>query len=204
MSWLIMAPDRSDDEALTNSSQVARWTASHASKPRTLTGADATRAALEAHIGDVGGVAFFGHGDHDRLFDADRPPGEAGPALLDSDNVSILKGRWFHAFACMSGLHLGELARSNGAAVYVGYRQNLNVSFPSVLPERVQEAFIRVVTSTTFALADGVRNAAELQRAASRAADALVDLLLAAELPFEGEMAVHILSQQLVDAMCVV
>src|SRR4051794_19445099 len=108
--WLIVAPERPDDEALAATAWIARETAARApSASATLLGIGAVRAAFEQHLAasaDLSGLAFFGHGKEDRLFDADRAAQAEGPALLDRDNIARLRGFWVHAFACWSGKQL--------------------------------------------------------------------------------------------------
>lgn len=116
--WLVVSPERPDDEALAVTAWIARETIARAPiAPAILAGAGAVRAAFERHLADVAGpagLAFFGHGSEDRLFDADRPALANGPALLDRDNVGRLRGFWVHAFACWSGRQLAAHADRAG------------------------------------------------------------------------------------------
>jgi hypothetical protein len=172
----------------------------------TLTGAQAVRAALEARVSEspnLTGLAFFGHGGEDRLFDADRAPAMDGPALLDRTNVGLLRRCWIHAFACSSGKTLADQAIANGIAIYVGYRCALDVGW--AFPPPAEREFVDLVTCTTLALLAGERDERALRRQVSRAADQFVDAL--GSLPdgdtWRGWMWLHALAQQLVDDMVV-
>lgn len=205
--WLVVAPERPDDDALAATAWIARETMARASiAPMMLTGIDAVRAAFEQRLkesAELAGLAFFGHGAEDRLFDADRPALAKGPALLDLDSVGRLRGFWVHAFACWSGKQLAAHALAQGVAIYVGYQRPLDAGWefpPSAAPE-----FIELVTSVTFALLMGDRDERSIRARASRAAD---NFFLALEaLPDEqrtrGWMWLHALAQQLVDDMIV-
>lgn len=205
--WLLVAPERDLDEALARTAWIARETAARAAtSPIILAGTGAVRAALEQHLlgtAALSGLAFFGHGAEDRLFDADRPEKEDGPALLDGDNVGRLQGLWVHAFACWSGKQLAKEAVERGVTIYVGYNRPLDAGWqfpPSAAPE-----FLDLVTCTTLALQEGERDERALLARASRAADAFVLQLeaLPDEVRTRGWMWLHALAQQLVDNMIV-
>jgi hypothetical protein len=206
-AWLVVAPERADDAALSSSAWIARATIRRAPvAPATLTGTDAVRAIFEQHVaGTPGltGVAFFGHGAEDRLFDADRVPQADGPGLLDSGNVALLRGCWVHAFACWSGKTLAAHAIEQGIAIYVGYRRPLDVGWSS--PPSAEREFVELVTCTTLALLAGERDERTLRAKASRAADDFVEALEA--LPdaqkSQGWLWLHALAQQLVDNLVV-
>ncbi len=205
--WLIVAPERAGADALAATAWIARETAARApSAPGTLAGVGAVRAAFEEHLAardDIVGIAFFGHGADDRLFDADRPAFADGPALLDRENLGKLRGLWVHAFACWSGKQLAAHAIAEGVAIYVSYRRPLDAGW--AFPPSAAQEFIELVTSTTLALLAGDRDERSLRVRASHAADMFVLALEA--LPDDqrtrGWMWLHALAQQLVDDMIV-
>ena len=211
MQWMIVAPHRDDDEGLGRSRWVAMETFIRVFRPASpvkvfLQNGDAIRATFEVTLQnnpDIEGLAFFGHGAEDRLFDANRPPKTNGPALLDSDNLHMLRGKWIHAFACWSGKKLAIEAVLNGISIYVGYRRPLDVGW--AFPPSATNEFKNLVTCTTRALASGERDERALQTNASRAAD---EFFIALEsIPDEhrssGWIWLHALAQQLVDDMVV-
>jgi len=121
-TWLVVAPERANDEALAATAWIARETAARAPiAPAMLTGSGAVRAAFEQRLaegGELAGLAFFGHGGEDRLFDADRAALGVGPAILDHDSVGRLRGFWIHAFACWSGKQLAADALAQGVEIF--------------------------------------------------------------------------------------
>ncbi len=155
--WLIVAPLREDDDALRTTRWIARVTAERVSpRPTLLLDVDARRARLSECLAvppSPGGVAFFGHGSDDRLFDVDRAPEADGPSLLDLENIHTCKGWWVHAFACRSGARLARAAADAGVDVYVGYQRPLDACWTP--PHGAEEAVARLVTCTTAALAAG-------------------------------------------------
>lgn len=202
--WLLVAPDRDDDEELTRSAWIAQKTIDVlAPQPTELRGQAATRAALADVVqsNQPTGVAFFGHGAEDRLFDADRAPGDPnGPALLDKHNIGMLRECWVHAFACLSGAQLAKHAVAQGVTCYVGYSKGLDVGWP--IPPLAEAEFVAMVTCTTQALLAGERDRKALQSNASAAADKLVMAL--DHIPDQHfPIGLCLLSQELVDAMIV-
>ena len=203
-AWLVIAPERADDDALRNSAWIAQCTIRCAKiAPATLAGAGAVRAAFERHVAatpGLAGLAFFGHGAEDRLFDAERAPRADGPGLLDSSNVALLRGCWVHAYACWSGKTLAAQAVEQGITIYVGYRRPLDAGW--TCPPWAEQALVDLVTCTSLALLAGERT---LRANASRAADVFVTAPEAApDAPtWPGWMWLHALSQQLVDDMVV-
>jgi len=160
-AWLVFAPSRADDDALVNSAWIAAQTVARARRPpAVIGGTGAVRAALEAHVQatpELSGLAFFGHGSTDRLFDANRAPNESdGPAAIDTDNVHLLRGCWIHAFACLSGMTLATRAVVLGAALYVGYQRPLDVGWSA--PPPAEQEFVEMVTCVTLALLEGERD----------------------------------------------
>ena len=206
-SWLVVSPLRDDDVALRATDWIARKTIECAAEtPESLLDSAATRADFERRLAEnpgLAGIAFFGHGGEDRLFGAERAPGAAGPALIDPDNVTLLRGRWVHAFACNSGQILAHLAVRSGAQIYVGYHRPLDAGWDC--PPSAEQQFLRLVTCTTLALLSGERDERTLRRTVSAAADDFFEALEA--LPDEqrsgGWLWLHALSQQLVDDMVV-
>jgi hypothetical protein len=206
-SWLVVSPQREDDEALRATAWVARKTIDHAEEPpESLLDSAATRENFERSLAEnpgLAGIAFFGHGGEDRLFSADRAPESEGPALIDPENVALLRGRWVHAFACNSGKELACHAIRSGAQIYVGYRRPLDAGWDC--PPSAEHQFIRLVTSTTLALLSGERDERTLRSKVSAAADDFFEALeaLPDDQRSKGWMWLHALSQQLVDGMVV-
>lgn len=207
LPWLVVAPQREDDESLKTSAWVAEKTCAQAAvAPRALLGERAVRATFEATLGETpcAGVAFFGHGQADRLLDAACAPGTAESALLDVDNAHRLAGCWIHAFACLSGQLLAHRAVLRGVEIYVGYHRPLDVGW--ACPPPAEERFIALATAVTLALQAGERDARTLRALASTAADSFIEALLAVPQPEEivGWMWLHKLAQDLVDSLVVV
>lgn len=209
-TWLVFAPQRSDDEALTSSAWVAEQTMARLSHrpPLVLQGAQAVRSELAAALqaqNALEGVAFFGHGGPDRLFDANRSPTDPnGPAALDTDNVALCAGRWVYAFACWSGQQLAARAVYQGVSLYVGYRVPLEVGW--TVPPPASPEFVDLVSCITAALLAGERDERTLRAKASAAADRFIEALNQipeADLP-PGWMWLHKLAQDLVDQLAVV
>lgn len=71
---------------------------------------------LEKKSFDV--VLLNGHGANDRL------AGEDGEIILDSDNISLLKGKSVHALSCQTAKKLGPAAMEAGAKAYIGYDED--------------------------------------------------------------------------------
>lgn len=202
--WLLVAPERDDDEELARSAWIAQKTTDVvAPQPTELRGQAATRQALAHQLQSnrPSGVAFFGHGAADRLFGADRAPGDpTGPAILDRANIGMLSGCWVHAFACLSGAQLAAHAAAQGVPCYVGYDQRLDVGWPIL--DFAEAEIVAMVTCTTRELLAGQRDPKALRRSASAAADALFIAL--ADMPNEQcPMFLYKLGQDLVDAMIV-
>lgn len=197
--WLVFATWAERDLALWNSHWIAQQTLRLAEvRPSIVIERDAaTREALEAALADpsLRGLALFGHGRPHAVMGSD------GREALDVENVGRLDGRWAHAVACRTGASLVHAAAAH-ADVFVGYHQSLIVEWTiEELPEELRERIARMVTATTFALVSGVRAQPDLQRRASAAADDVVAWLL--NNTEDGNLGIHILAQQLVDAMVV-
>lgn len=207
ITWLVVAPMRSDDDSLPNSEWVAQTTLRHVlSAPIVLSGETATRSNFERIVGEhqpLTGMAFFGHGAEDRLYDAERPPKATGPALLDHDNIGLLVNCWIHAFACWSGVKLAHRAVVQGVEIYVGYRRPLDVAWE--FPPSAASEFENLVTATTKSLLAGERDEHQLQANAARAADEFVLALerIPEKTRSRGWIWLHALAAQLVDDMVV-
>lgn len=203
--WLIVAPTRDDDDTLQRTAWIAtQHTRLAVEHPATLLGGAATRGGLERHVRDRGapsGIAFFGHGAADRLFDADRPPGSSEPALLDAQNLHLVEGAWVHAFACLAGVRLGELAIDAGVQCFVGYNRALDAGWQ--IPPPAEEPFRALVTALTLALLQGVREERALRARVSEQADTFVAALEPLPDDTPGLMWLYALAQQLVDNMVV-
>jgi hypothetical protein len=208
-TWLLLAPEREDDPALTNSAWIARRTQDAApNAPIALTGRDAVRHRFEQLVQSqhqIEGVAFFGHGASDRLFDADRMPNDpTGPTAIDTANAALLKGRWVHAFACWSGEQLAARAVLNGASIYVGYKKPLDIGWSA--PPPAEAEFVEMVTYVTTALIKGVRDERSLLSQLSAAVDNFIAALEATPKADSspGWMWLHKLAQDLVDHLVVI
>lgn len=155
-----------------------------------LEGDAARRATLEQALADAAqGLAFFGHGNPSSLLDS------AQTAVLDASNVSLLRDRWVHAFACRAGNELAGDAAAAGARCFAGYESTLIVEWePEDIPEPIRAAFVQLVTQTTVELARGVDELEPLLHA-SRDIQALI-IEWCDEHPGEAD-GIQILAQQL-------
>ncbi len=161
-----------------------------------LEGDQAGRAALEQALtrGSTG-LAFFGHGGPDRLFDA------SGDAAVDEQNIHRLRGQWVHAFACRAGGHLAGPAISAGVACFVGYESALYVGWsPDHIPAPVRAAFVQLVTQTTLELASGVTDGDILRRAAL---EAQAEVIVWCDANSDEAGGLEILAQQLLARLVV-
>lgn len=168
-----------DDEALVNSHQVAVWTRDSLEAAGVAVAAiegDVDRARVEAALAEPGcdGFAYFGHGRERCLYrqlDGDEVP----VALIDEDNLPLVNTRWFHAFACLSGLGLGASAAAHRIGCYVGYAVKVNVGWSDDgLPDSLRALLIELVTCASRLLARGERSSDGLRRAVREASDALL------------------------------
>lgn len=204
--WIVLAPERADDDALKVTAWIARETIALAARaPISLIGSDAVRTEFEravATTAGLGGVAFFGHGKPDRLFDADRPPEAPAPALIDEANVALLRGCWVHALACWSGATLATRAVLLGAVIYVGYREPLDVGFD--VPTPAPAEFRDLVTCVTLSLLLGERDERALLRRVSDAADRFLQAIQDRPDDAPGLIWYSLFAQQLVDYLVVV
>lgn len=127
-----------------------------------IAGASARRDALEAALaGEVDGLAFFGHGQEERLL------GEQRVSVVDETNLALLRGRWVHAFACRAGVQLAGSAAAAGVRCFAGYESALIVEWdPDAIPLQIRGAFFELVTQTTLELARGVHDVTTIRRAA--------------------------------------
>lgn len=197
MMWVVFAAWREDDKALWNSHWVARQTLRRIQEPANVLEREAAvREALESALREpaVEGLALFGHGCPHAAFGSDRCE------ALDARNLELVKDKWVHAFACLTGEELALSATS--AEIFVGYNTSLVVEWSvEDLPPELRELLAKLVTVTTAALFEGVRDKKELQRRAENAADD-VALWLNENMP-EGSLGVGVLTDQLVTRMVV-
>jgi len=78
-------------------------------------------AALKKDEGNKGIFAFIDHGQKDKLFGAD------DKALIDSENISLLKNKLIYAIACESASTLGRKALENKVAGYIGFTDSFHI-----------------------------------------------------------------------------
>jgi hypothetical protein len=164
----------------------------------------ATRTGLESAVtDDVTGLALFSHG---RLgcFGLDMQDDAimgAGGAVLDRDNLHLMKGRWGHAVACHAGTELAAQACAQGAECFVGYEGTLKVEWvPDAIPEGVRPLFTDLVTRTTRNLAAGVRDERALRAEVNRIAEDIAAWCL--DHPDEDYgIFLEVTAQQLVDRL---
>jgi hypothetical protein len=152
-------------------------------------GAEASRAMFEQHVEGLQGVVVVGHGGPTALVT------KSGQPLLDRSNVSVIRGRWLHAFACRTGQILADAAVVDGAEAYAGYSCPLFVdAVTEAHLARLGEPFECLLTETSACLAEGVRDARVIQQRLS----ALVDEI---ELDDADFMTVGILADQLLSRL---
>lgn len=172
--WLVVAPRSATDVRLERTTWIAQQTIARArTKPSVLDGSDATRARFDAVTSSAPaprGVAFFGHGDEGNLYGASANE-DADEVILDVSNASTTTGKWVHALACRAGIALADAAVAAGAELFAGYTTSLEVTWD--VPPAFPVEFGAVVTATTLALVDGVRDPSELRRRVDAAVKAL-------------------------------
>ena len=118
------------------------------------------------------GFAYFGHGDERVLY---RVKGEP---LLGPEQVVLLKDRWLHAFACLSGHSLCHDAAHAGAAAFLGYRVTVVLEWEeSTLPDALRDLLATLVTVATLQLAHGEYSRKVILGRVRAASDQLVDWL---------------------------
>lgn len=167
-----------DDVALVNSHWVAERTA-EALRRRFVDAEvgvvagdeiDAARVAAEMQR-DCDGFVYFGHGREHGLY-------RHGALLLGRENVRLLRGRWLHAFACLSGDTLCYDAADAGASAYLGYRVPVIVEWDvSSLPEELCALLEALVTAATLELACGERSRRTLRARVRAASERLTEWL---------------------------
>jgi hypothetical protein len=118
-----------------------------------LASEDITPASVHAALGqEYEGFAYFGHGNENALR-------HNRQTIIGREQVLLLRARWFHAFACLSGEFLGQDALDSGAAAYLGYAVAVIVEWdPSQLPDELRALLTELVTAATLQLAGGVRS----------------------------------------------
>ncbi len=106
-------------------------------------GKDALRANMELelkkHLGKPGIFVFIDHGERDRLFGAD------DKAIIDMDNIELLKNKFIYAIACKSASRLGHTALINGAAGYFGFNNNFHIT--TTAPDTFGRCFLSGLTA---------------------------------------------------------
>ncbi len=196
-SWVVFAAHREDDEALWNSRWVAHQTLARVGQPAVLLeGNQAVRASLESALVDpeVRGVALFSHGRPHAVFGVD------GLAAFDATNLPLVESKWVHAFACLTGHELARCATDTD--IFVGYEAALIVNWcPTDLPHELEVRLARLVTETTVAIFEGIRDQRELRRRANAAAEDLAAWI--SDNDPDGHLGLCVLAQQLVDRMVV-
>ena len=151
--------------------------------PERLTGPPARRATLEAALHEgPDGLAAWCHGADDRgqatsraaLLDQD------GGRVLDTDNLSLLAGRWVYAQACESANHLAGEAIWRGATAFAGYTPRIKMAWTpdDILTSDDASSSILPALAAFFAtvpqlLAEGRRSEEEIRREVSRMAEPL-------------------------------
>lgn len=196
MTLCILDAWNAEDSALINSHWVAERTAVALRREfpdvaiEVVAGdeVDATRVSVELERPYYLGFAYFGHGSQRALYrarDAERRP----VPLVGINQLGLLKDRWFHAFACLSGDSLCHEAAHAGAAAYLGYRVTVILEWEeSSLPEALRDVLATLVTVATLQLAHGDRSRASIRRRVRAASDQLVEWL---EVHAEACAALH-------------
>jgi hypothetical protein len=184
-----------EDAALVNSHWVAERThtalrQAHAEATlEMISGDEVDAAAVDVALSSSHeGFVYFGHGREDLLYRRDAA-GEPIP-LFGSTHLARLGARWFHAFACRSGLTLCRDAASAGAAAYLGYCVEVVVEWEvSRLPPELIALLEDLVTVATLLLASGERSRVALRRRVRDASDRLLEWLDTNE---EASRSVHL------------
>lgn len=76
---------------------------------------------LEKDRGNPGIFIFIDHGERDRLLGADEE------AVIDMDNLDLLKNKFVYAIACRSAAGLAALAYEKGAIGYLGFNNDFHI-----------------------------------------------------------------------------
>ena len=76
---------------------------------------DATRENFEKNVKNISLIGFCDHGSEDALFDNNKN------ALIDAENVHLLKNKEIFTVACSSSKKLGRLAVEKGVSLWQGY-----------------------------------------------------------------------------------
>jgi hypothetical protein len=180
---------RPGDPALANSHWIAEQTAhalGHALPHEPLTileNALVDRSTVEAALTvRHDGYAYFGHGrDHLLYRDKDEsrrdPDGNPLPIpLIDRTNVRLIGARWFHAFACLTGMTLCHDAADASVAAYLGYHDAVIVEWDiPELPDELRALLAELVTTATLQLASGERSQSTIYRHVRDASNRLID-----------------------------
>lgn len=157
----------------------------------------------DAMMGPHEGLAYFGHGRERVLYlrlDHTRDPPAPLP-LLDAQQIHLLRGRWFHAFACLSGHSLSWDALRAGVSAYLGYDRPITVEFdPEALPAELLALLSELATEATLLLACGERDAKVIRARVRSASDRLCAWLTAVErveIPWHAHAALSLLAHTL-------
>jgi hypothetical protein len=78
-------------------------------------------AALKEDKGNKGIFVFIDHGEKDKL------PGSDDQALIDTENIHLLKNKLIYAVACKSASSLGHEALKNNIASYIGFIDRFHI-----------------------------------------------------------------------------
>lgn len=181
MKFCVLDAWNADDPALINSHWVAERTA--VALEREFRGAaiavvagdevDAARVTSELEAPHLG-FAYFGHGSQRALYRTRDASGRPVP-LVGPEQLGLLRDRWFHAFACLSGDSLCHDAAHAGAAAYLGYAVPVVVEWEDAsLPDELRVLLERLVTAATLQLAHGERSRSRIRELVRAASDELV------------------------------
>jgi hypothetical protein len=130
-----------------------------------------------------GGLAFFGHGNDDRL--CGQGLGDSfGEAIVDrvdcEQDTQFVRGRWLYAFACRAANQLGPAAQRAGCSLFAGWEKPIRVPEKPVAEETC--ALAVAVLALPLALAAGERSILALRTV-------LRDACASAEEALEGRLA---------------
>lgn len=77
--------------------------------------------ALKKDMENKGIFAFIDHGERDKLIGAD------DKALIDNENIGLLKNKFIYAVACKSASNLGRKALKSNVAGYIGFTESFHI-----------------------------------------------------------------------------
>ncbi len=137
----------------------------------------ATRDEALRALAGADGVTFFAHGVRDHVVAAD------GSALFDGADVNTLKGKWCHAFSCLTAADHAPNSLANLAAphadVYAGYASEIRAPiYVDLLDDpNVGARVMDLACALSCELADGGCDERELRAVVSQAWSALMGTL---------------------------